>query len=101
MAGYRWLKDRVPLERRAALKIALARARGFSDVSTSAAPALNRALWEVQTTRYALPTHKFRATFCTLHLRAGNDLRTVEEQLEYFYTQYAKRVAPLYGRQGV
>jgi len=25
---------------------------------------------------------------------------TVEEELEYFYAQYAKRVAPLYGRQG-
>jgi uncharacterized phosphosugar-binding protein len=25
---------------------------------------------------------------------------TVEEQLEYFYAQYARRVAPLYGRQG-
>jgi uncharacterized phosphosugar-binding protein len=26
--------------------------------------------------------------------------RTVEEQLEYFYAQYARRVAPLYTRQG-
>src|SRR5947209_3899569 len=26
--------------------------------------------------------------------------QTVEEQLEYFYAQYARRVAPLYGRQG-
>ncbi|MFO0967359.1 MAG: SIS domain-containing protein [Gemmataceae bacterium] len=26
--------------------------------------------------------------------------RTVEEQLEYFYAQYARRVAPLYARQG-
>jgi uncharacterized phosphosugar-binding protein len=34
-----------------------------------------------------LPSHQF----------AGS--RTVEEQLEYFYTQYARRVAPLYGRQ--
>jgi uncharacterized phosphosugar-binding protein len=25
---------------------------------------------------------------------------TVEEQLEYFYAQYARRLAPLYGRQG-
>jgi hypothetical protein len=25
--------------------------------------------------------------------------RTVEEQLEYFYAQYARRVAPLYSRQ--
>jgi uncharacterized phosphosugar-binding protein len=35
-----------------------------------------------------LPSHQF----------VGD--RTVEEQLEYFYAQYAKRVAPLYGRQG-
>src|SRR5437660_3814894 len=35
-----------------------------------------------------LPSHQF----------AGS--RTVEEQLEYFYAQYARRVAPLYGRQG-
>jgi uncharacterized phosphosugar-binding protein len=26
--------------------------------------------------------------------------RTVEEQLEYFYAQYARRVGPLYSRQG-
>jgi uncharacterized phosphosugar-binding protein len=35
-----------------------------------------------------LPSHQFVGS------------RTVEEQLEYFYTQYAGRVAPLYGRQG-
>src|SRR5438876_4529959 len=35
-----------------------------------------------------LPSHQF----------AGS--RTVEEQLEFFYAQYARRVAPLYGRQG-
>ena len=35
-----------------------------------------------------LPSHQF----------VGD--RTVEEQLEYFYAQYAKRVAPLYSRQG-
>ena len=34
-----------------------------------------------------LPSHQF----------VGN--RTVEEQLEYFYAQYARRVAPLYARQ--
>jgi uncharacterized phosphosugar-binding protein len=36
-----------------------------------------------------LPSHQFVGS------------RTVEEQLEYFYAQYAKRVAPLYERQGV
>jgi uncharacterized phosphosugar-binding protein len=35
-----------------------------------------------------LPSHQF----------VGN--RTVEEQLEYFYAQYARRVGPLYARQG-
>lgn len=35
-----------------------------------------------------LPSHQF----------AGS--RSVEQQLEYFYAQYAQRVAPLYGRQG-
>src|SRR5436190_9731816 len=35
-----------------------------------------------------LPSHQFVGS------------RTVEEQLEYFYGQYARRVAPLYGRQG-
>jgi uncharacterized phosphosugar-binding protein len=35
-----------------------------------------------------LPSHQF----------AGS--RTVEEQLEHFYAQYARRVAPLYARQG-
>jgi len=36
-----------------------------------------------------LPSHQFVGS------------RSVEEQLEYFYAQYARRVAPLYARQGV
>jgi uncharacterized phosphosugar-binding protein len=36
-----------------------------------------------------LPSHQFVAS------------RTVEERLEYFYAQYARRLAPLYARQGV
>ena len=35
-----------------------------------------------------LPSHQFVGS------------RTVEEQLEYFYAQYARRIAPLYSRQG-
>ena len=35
-----------------------------------------------------LPSHQFVGS------------RTVEEELEYFYAQYARRVAPLYARQG-
>jgi uncharacterized phosphosugar-binding protein len=36
-----------------------------------------------------LPSHQFVGS------------RTVEEELEYFYAQYARRVAPLYARQGI
>jgi uncharacterized phosphosugar-binding protein len=35
-----------------------------------------------------LPSHQFVGS------------RSVEEQLEFFYAQYARRIAPLYGRQG-
>src|SRR5207237_5488881 len=35
-----------------------------------------------------LPSHQFVGS------------RTVEEQLEFFYAQYARRIAPLYARQG-
>ena len=35
-----------------------------------------------------LPSHQFVGS------------RSVEEQLEHFYAQYARRIAPLYGRQG-
>ena len=35
-----------------------------------------------------LPSHQFGGS------------RTLEDQLEYFYTQYARRIAPLYARQG-
>lgn len=35
-----------------------------------------------------LPSHQFVGS------------KSVEEQLEYFYAQYARRIAPLYGRQG-
>ena len=35
-----------------------------------------------------LPSHQFVGS------------RTVEEELEYFYAQYARRIAPLYARQG-
>jgi uncharacterized phosphosugar-binding protein len=35
-----------------------------------------------------LPSHQFVGS------------RTVQQQLEFFYAQYARRVAPLYGRQG-
>jgi len=45
-----------------------------------------------------LVDHGIEPVFLPSHQFVGS--RTVEEQLEYFYSQYAKRVAPLYGRQG-
>jgi nucleoside-diphosphate-sugar epimerase len=61
---YRWVKDRVPQETRAALKLRLAaaRSRGAS-AGRGAHPAVTRELWELQTMRYRLPTAKFAATF--------------------------------------
>jgi uncharacterized phosphosugar-binding protein len=45
-----------------------------------------------------LLTHGIEPVFLPSHQFVGS--RTVEEQLEFFYAQYARRVAPLYGRQG-
>jgi len=64
--AYRWLKDRVPLETREAIKRRLRRgpADGLTLVGGRAArPAVTRELWELQRTRYGLPTEHFRSTF--------------------------------------
>ena len=45
-----------------------------------------------------LMTRGIEPVFLPSHQFVGS--RSVEEQLEYFYAQYAKRVAPLYARQG-
>jgi uncharacterized phosphosugar-binding protein len=45
-----------------------------------------------------LVDHGVEPVFLPSHQFVGS--RTVEEQLEFFYAQYARRVAPLYGRQG-
>jgi uncharacterized phosphosugar-binding protein len=42
--------------------------------------------------------HGIEPVFLPSHQFVGS--RSVEEQLEFFYQQYARRVAPLYGRQG-
>ena len=46
----------------------------------------------------ALADRGIEPVFLPSHQFVGS--RTVEEQLEYFYAQYARRVAPLYARQG-
>ena len=43
-------------------------------------------------------SRKIEPVFLPSHQFVGS--RSVEEQLEHFYARYARRVAPLYGRQG-
>jgi nucleoside-diphosphate-sugar epimerase len=66
LGAYRWLKDRVPNETRAAIKLRLAR-RGDAGVGLvagdGAPPRMTRELWELQRTRYRLPTERFHAVF--------------------------------------
>ena len=45
-----------------------------------------------------LAARNIEPVFLPSHQFVGS--RTVEEELEIFYAQYAKRVAPLYARQG-
>jgi len=61
-AAYRWLKSRLPLETRAALKRRLVRG-SQSIVSGPRTPNVTREMWQLQTTRYRLPVTKFAATF--------------------------------------
>jgi hypothetical protein len=60
--GYRWLKERVPLEARAALKSRIARARSRTSAGP-ARPVVTREMWQLQTLRYRLPTAAFATTF--------------------------------------
>jgi len=48
--------------------------------------------------REAIQERGIEPVFLPSHQFVGS--RTVEEQLEFFYAQYARRVAPLYARQG-
>ncbi len=59
---YRGLKERLPLETRARLKLRLSRARGLT-VSGAARPAPTRTMWELQRTPAALPAERFAAAF--------------------------------------
>jgi hypothetical protein len=64
--AYEWLKDRLTLERRTEIKTRLALALG-RDVGTPpdspGRPAIDRTMWDLQSTRYPLPVGRFRATF--------------------------------------
>jgi 2-alkyl-3-oxoalkanoate reductase len=64
--AYLWLKERISLETRTNLKSRLGRGREQETLPGAAPrPVVNRTMWEVQATRYPLPTTKFRATFGT------------------------------------
>jgi nucleoside-diphosphate-sugar epimerase len=62
--AYAWLKDRISLETRTRLKARLAWGRAREPLpGADVRPIVSRAIWELQSTRYRLPTTKFRATF--------------------------------------
>lgn len=66
LPAYRWLKDRWSVETRTLIKLRLARALGrdrWKESSASGGPIVTREMWELQSTRYRLPTAKFRAAF--------------------------------------
>lgn len=62
-APYMWLKERIPLETRTLIKLRLGRARRHGSESPAGEPAVTREMWELQRTRYALPTDAFRAAY--------------------------------------
>ena len=62
-AAYTWLKERIPPETRMLLKLRLARGRRQGPEPSQGRPAVTREMWELQTTRYPLPTDAFRATY--------------------------------------
>jgi 2-alkyl-3-oxoalkanoate reductase len=61
--AYTWLKERIPRETRTLLKLRLARARRPEPETLHARPAVTRAMWDLQSTRYPLPTDAFRAAY--------------------------------------
>jgi nucleoside-diphosphate-sugar epimerase len=64
--AYLWLKERISLETRTDLKARLGPGHERKTLPGAAArPLVTRTMWEVQATRYPLPTTKFRATFGT------------------------------------
>jgi nucleoside-diphosphate-sugar epimerase len=65
-APYQWIKDRFSIETRESMKLQLRRllARRHADASSDGPrPVVTRTMWDLQTTPYASPTAKYRATF--------------------------------------
>jgi 2-alkyl-3-oxoalkanoate reductase len=61
--AYTWLKERIPLETRTLIKLRLGRARRREPESLHGRPAVTREMWDLQGTRYPLPTDAFRAAY--------------------------------------
>jgi nucleoside-diphosphate-sugar epimerase len=61
---YRWLKDRLSVETRSAIKVRFARRRRPGAAwAASESPAITREGWQLRTTPHRLPTTKFRAEY--------------------------------------
>lgn len=60
---YRRMKEGLPLEMRTSLKLRAARLRRPADPDADTRPAVTRTMWELQRTRFRLPTEKFRAKY--------------------------------------
>jgi FkbM family methyltransferase len=66
LAPYRWLKNRLPQETKAAIKLHLKRALASdrpAQPGAGAKPAVTRDMWQLQTTRHPLPNARFQAVF--------------------------------------
>jgi len=57
--AYRWLKERLSLETRTALKARMRR----PGAAAASGPSVTRTMWDLQTTRHRRPTKKFHDTF--------------------------------------
>lgn len=62
-SAYTWVKERIPLETRTLIKLRLGRARKHEPESLNGRPAVPREMWELQRTRYSLPTDAFREAY--------------------------------------
>lgn len=61
--AYAWVKERIPHETRTLIKLRLRGARRQGPEPLGGRPAVTREMWELQRTRYSLPTDAFRAAY--------------------------------------
>jgi nucleoside-diphosphate-sugar epimerase len=61
--AYTWMKERIPLETRTLIKLRLGRARRREPEALPGRPVVTREMWDLQGTRYSLPTGAFREAY--------------------------------------